>query len=104
MTTSQLELLNTQKQLLKTVEGIYLDATSSQTQYLSASERLNYVTESYNLVDEQFSLGMKNTVELLTEKNNYLTAQQQQLQAKYMALMSIQLLNIYQHKPVAENY
>ena len=93
-----------QKQLLKTVEGIYLDATSSQTQYLSASEQLNYVTESYKLVDEQFSLGMKNTVELLTEKNNFLTAQQQQLQAKYMALMSIQLLNIYQHKPVAENY
>lgn len=104
LTTSQLELLNTQKQLLKTVEGIYLDATSSQTQYLSASEQLNYVTESYKLVDEQFSLGMKNTVELLTEKNNFLTAQQQQLQAKYMALMSIQLLNIYQHKPVAENY
>ena len=55
-------------------------------------------------MDEQFSLGMKNTVELLTEKNNYLTAQQQQLQAKYMALMSIQLLNIYQHLPVAANY
>ena len=104
LTTSQLELLNTQKQLLKTVEGIYHDATSSQTQYLSASERLRYVQESYNLVDQQFGLGMKNTVELLTEKNNFLTAQQQQLQAKYMALMSQQLLNIYQHKPIAANY
>ena len=76
ITTSQLELLNTQKQLLQTVEGIYLDATSSQTQYISATERLSYVKESYNLIDEQFSLGMKNTLELLTEKNNYLTAQQ----------------------------
>lgn len=104
LTTSQLELLNTQKQLLKTVEGIYLDATSSQTQYLSASERLRYVQESYNLVDQQFGLGMKNTVELLTEKNSFLTAQQEQLQAKYMALMSQQLLNIYQHKPFAANY
>mgnify|MGYP000919743862 FL=1 len=89
ITTSQLELLNTQKQLLQTVEGIYLDATSSQTQYTSATERLSYVKESYNLIDEQFSLGMKNTLELLTEKNNYLTAQQEQLQAKYMALMSV---------------
>lgn len=104
ITTSELELLNTQKQLLKTVEGIYLDATSSQTQYTSATERLSYVKESYNLIDEQFTLGMKNTLELLTEKNNYLTAQQEQLQAKYMALMSIQLLNIYQKRPVAENY
>ena len=104
ITTSQLELLNTQKQLLQTVEGIYLDATSSQTQYTSATERLSYVKESYNLIDEQVSLGMKNTLELLTEKNNYLTAQQEQLQAKYMALMSVQLLNVYQKKPVAENY
>ena len=104
VTTSQLNLLDTQKELLRTVEGVYLDATSAQTQYLSASENLRYVKESYDLTNEQFTLGMRNTVELLTEKNNYLTAQQERLQAKYMALMSIQLLNVYQKKPVAENY
>lgn len=103
-TTSQLELLNTQKALLKTVESIYLDATSSQTEYLAAVERVNYVEESYKLTEEQFFLGMKNTVELLTEKNNYLNAQQQELQSKYMAVMSIQLLNVYQNKPVNENF
>ncbi|WP_102407299.1 TolC family protein [Parabacteroides bouchesdurhonensis] len=104
ITSSQLELLNTQKELLKTVEGIYLDATSAQNQYTSASERLRYVSESYKLTEEQFFLGMKNTVELLTEKNNYLTAQQEVLQSKYMAVMSIQLLNIYQKKPVDDSY
>lgn len=100
LTTSQLELLNTQKNLLSTVEGIYLDATSAQNQYLSATERLKYVSESYRLTEEQFSLGMKNTLEMLTEKNNQLNAQQEVLQSKYMAVMSIQLLNIYQKKPV----
>lgn len=100
VTTSQLELLNTQKGLLKAVESIYLDATSSQTQFTSATEQLKYVEESYKLTAEQFFLGMKNTVELLTEKNNLLTARQEVLQAKYMAIMSIQLLNIYQKKPV----
>lgn len=104
VTTSQLDLLNAQKGLLKTVEGIYLDATSAQTQFVSASENLNFVKQSYDLTQEQFFLGMKNTVELLTEKNNYLTAQQQVLQSKYMAVMSIQLLNIYQKKPVDGNY
>ena len=104
VTTSQLELLNAQKGLLKTVEGIYLDATSSQTKFTSASENLSYVQQSYNLTQEQFFLGMKNTVELLTEKNNYLTAQQEVLQSKYMAIMSIQLLNIYQKKPIEANY
>lgn len=100
ITTSQLELINSQKELLKTVEGIYLDATSAQSQYLSAKERLSYVQQSFKLTEEQFFLGMKNTLEMLTEKNNLLSAQQEVLQSKYMAIMSIQLLNIYQKKPV----
>ena len=100
ITTSQLELINSQKELLKTVEGIYLDATSAQSQYLSAKERLSYVQQSFKLTEEQFFLGMKNTLEMLTEKNNLLSAQQEVLQSKYMAIMSIQLLNLYQKKPV----
>lgn len=104
VTTSQLELLNTQKALLQTVEGIYLDATSAQTQFTSATERLGYVEQSYNLTQEQFFLGMKNTLELLTEKNNYLIARQEVIQSKYMAIMSIQLLNIYQKKPIEVHY
>nr|MBP9481664.1 TolC family protein [Parabacteroides sp.] len=86
------------------VEGIYLDATSSQNQYTSAMERLNSVELSYKLTEEQFYLGMKNTLELLTEKNNLLIAQQEVLQSKYMAIMSIQLLNFYQKKPIDINY
>ena len=100
ITTSQLELINSQKELLKTVEGIYLDATSAQSQYLSAKERLSYVQQSFKLTEEQFFLGMKITLEMLTEKNNLLSAQQEVLQSKYMAIMSIQLLNISQKKPV----
>jgi len=104
ITTSQLEQQDAEKTLLKTVEGVYLDATSSQTQYASAKENLAYVKQSYDLTQEQFFLGMKNTVELLTQKNNYLTAQQEVLQAKYMSIMSIQLLNIYQKKSIEVNY
>lgn len=104
LTTSRLDLADSEKQLLRNVESVYLDAISAQNQYTSATERLSYVTESYTLTEEQFNLGMKNTVELLTEKNNFLTAQQERLQAKYMALMSIQILNIYQAKPIAESF
>ncbi|MSH99484.1 TolC family protein, partial [Escherichia coli] len=51
---------------------------------------------SFDLVSAQFNLGMKNTVELLTEKNNLLSAQQETLQAKYMAILNAQLLKFYQ--------
>ena len=43
---------------------------------------------------------MYNTLELLTEKNNLLSAEQQVLQAKYMAILNRLLLNIYQNKPI----
>lgn len=89
---AELEYLNAQKELQKTIEDIYLDATSSQAQYAAAIEQVKASKTSYNLAQEQFNLGMKNTVELLTEKNNFLSAQQEMLQAKYMAILNAQLL------------
>ncbi|MGL5682040.1 MAG: TolC family protein [Marinifilaceae bacterium] len=98
--TAQLDLQTKEKQVLKEVENSYLDVTSSQNQYISALERLKYVSQSYSLTEEQFNMGMKNIIELLTEKSNFLNAQQQVIQAKYMTVMNMQLLNIYQGKPV----
>lgn len=94
--TSMLSLLDEQKTLYKTVEGLWLDANSAQQRYAAANEKLKSTQISYDLVSEQFNLGMKNTIELLTEKNNLLQAQQEQLQAKYMAILNTQLLKFYQ--------
>ena len=63
ITTSQLDLLNTQKELLQEVESTYLDATSAQSQYLSASERLAYVRQSFTLTEEQFFFAARRTVQ-----------------------------------------
>ena len=84
------------KTLYKTIEGLWLDANSAQQRYAAALEKLRATETSYELVQEQFSLGMKNTVELLTEKSNLLSAQQEMLQAKYMSLLNAQLLRFYQ--------
>lgn len=97
---AELEYLNAQKELQKTIEDIYLDASSSQAQYAAAIEQVKASKTSYNLAQEQFNLGMKNTVELLTEKNNFLSAQQEMLQAKYMAILNAQLLRFYQGKEI----
>ena len=102
--TSQLEWINLKKNLLRDVESVYLDATSAQAQYISALEKQKYAQESYDLTSEQFLVGMKNTVELITAQNDLSAARQQVLQAKYLALMSIEILNIYQGKPVSSLY
>lgn len=93
---SELSLLDDQKTLYKTIESLWLDANSAQQRYVAAKEKLQSTQTSYELLQEQFDLGMKNTVELLTEKNNLLSAQQETLQAKYMAILNIQLLRFYQ--------
>ena len=99
--TSMLSLLDEQKTLYKTIEGLWLDANSAQQRYAAANEKLKSTQISYELISEQFNLGMKNTIELLTEKNNLLQAQQEQLQAKYMAILNMQLLKFFQGDQLA---
>ncbi len=94
--STRLDLVETGKELYRTIENLWLDAYSAQQQYLAAEEQVRSAQTSFDLTSEQFNLGMKNTVELLTEKNNLLSAQQQLLQAKYMAVLNIQMLRFYQ--------
>lgn len=98
--TSELDLLDNQKTLYKTIETLWLDANSAQQRYAAATEKLKSTQTSYELIQEQFNLGMKNTVELLTEKSNLLSAQQETLQAKYMAILNMQLLKFYQGEKI----
>ncbi len=93
--TSQLDLINKQKELYSTIEGLWLDALNAQQQYAAAETKVKSSQTSFDMVSEQFNLGMKNTVELLTEKNNLLSAKQQRVQAKYMAILNRTLLNFY---------
>lgn len=98
VSNSYLERQNLEKQLLREVESAYLDAVSAQSQYTAAREKQRYAQQSYDLTDEQFRVGMKNTVELITAQNELTAARQELLQAKYMALLGIELLDIYQGK------
>ena len=93
--TSKLDLINKQKELYSTIEGLWLDALNAQQQYAAAETKVKSSQTSFDMVNEQFNLGMKNTVELLTEKNNLLSAKQELVQAKYMAILSRTLLNFY---------
>lgn len=94
--TSMLELQDEQKTLYKTIEGYWLDANSAQQRYVAAKEKVKSSQTSFDLIQEQFNLGLKNIVELLTQKNTLNASQQEMLQAKYMAILNTQLLKYYQ--------
>ena len=95
LSSNQLELLNKEKELYQTIETLWNNANNAQQEYMAAEGSLKSSLASFELVNEQFRLGMKNIIELLTEKNNLLSAEQQRLQAKYMAILDRTLLNFY---------
>ena len=96
----QMEMENIQKELYQTIETMWLEADNAQQQYIVASAKLKSSKTSYDMINEQFTLGMKNIIELLTEKNNYLSAQQEVIQAKYMAILERTLLHFYAGEPI----
>ena len=94
-TTAQLDLQDTQKQLYQSIETYWLNATNSQAKYVAAKSSVESLSTSYELMTEQFNLGLKNIAELLNSRANLLNAQQTMLQDKYTALLNRNLLSFY---------
>ena len=94
-TTAQLDLQDTQKQLYQSIETYWLNATNSQAKYVAAKSSVKSLSTSYELMTEQFNLGLKNIAELLNSRANLLNAQQTMLQDKYTALLNRNLLSFY---------
>ena len=97
-----LDLQDRQKQLYQTIEGYWLDATTNQQKFRAAQTTVDSEQQSYDLLSEQFRLGLKNIIELMTGKDNLLQAQQNRLQAKYMTILNRQLLRFYQGETAVE--
>ena len=85
-----------QKKLYQTIESYWLDANTNQQKFRAATSTVESRQQSYDLLSEQFNLGLKNIVELMTGKTNLLKAQQDRLQSKYMTILNQQLLKFYQ--------
>jgi outer membrane protein len=95
---AQLDLQDRQKELYQTIEGYWLDAETNQAKLRSAIATEESEQQSYNLLQEQFQLGLKNIVELMTGKDRLLTAQQNRLQSKYQTVLAQQMLKFYSGK------
>ncbi len=94
---AQLDLQDQQKTLYSDIQEFWLNAWTNQEKYQAAKSSVESAQQSYDLLSEQFRLGLKNIVELMTGKDNLLSAQQSQLQSKYLALYNQQMLQFYQN-------
>ncbi|MBO4660288.1 MAG: TolC family protein [Prevotella sp.] len=95
--SSILELRNQHTQLYSTIENYWLQAVTNQSKYRAALTNTESQQMSYEMLSEQFRLGLKNIIELMNGKTNLLTAQQSELESKYLTLYNIKMLQFYQN-------
>ncbi|MBQ8158309.1 MAG: TolC family protein [Prevotella sp.] len=91
----KLEVIYAKDDLYRTVEEYWLDAETNQQKFRAAQTTELSEQHSFDLLQEQFQLGLKNIIELMTGKDKLLSAQQNKLQSKYQTLLAQQMLKFY---------
>ena len=91
----QLDLENERTSLYSTIENYWLQAETNQSRFKAAKVSTESAQASFDLLQEQFRLGLKNIIELMNGKDNLLTAKQNELQSKYLTIMNIEMLKFY---------
>ena len=90
-----LDVKNAETTLYSTIENYWIQANNNQSQFKAAKVSSSAAQESYDLLSEQFAVGLKNIVELQDGKTRLLTAKQSELQSKYMTILDIKMLELY---------
>ncbi|MCM1504715.1 MAG: TolC family protein [Muribaculum sp.] len=92
---AELDEQSRRNDIAQNVESWYIDLQASQARYEAGTEKVASTSLSNDLVNEQFNLGLVNTVELMTAHNNLLEARHSLLQAKYMAMLGHKMIEYY---------
>lgn len=96
MENYQLQLEEERTELYSTIENYWIQASINQNKFRAAQVASKSQQASYELLSEQFRLGLKNIIELMTGKDNLVAARQNELQSKYMTILYINLLKFYE--------
>ncbi|WP_413998024.1 TolC family protein [Flavobacterium sp. W1B] len=97
---SKLNLTNTQTILSQRVEQAYINVLNAQSQYTAAEEQLEANKENYRITNEQLRLGGISTVDYLLQKNLYVQAFQNFIQARFNAVVSLKIYDFYKGDPI----
>ena len=98
---AELNTTDLQNQLSQSVEQYYIEARSNQAKYVSGLESVKSARVNADLLEERFAVGYSNTVELLQAHNQLLNARMELLQSKYMAILSLKMLDFYTYSSIA---
>lgn len=96
----QYELKNAKLSLYKEIQQAYADATASLNRYRANEKAVISMKESFRYTEQKFNVGLVNSVDYNTAKNQLTKAQSELLQAKYNYIFTINVLDFYRGKPI----
>lgn len=83
------------QELAQNVEKWYIDTNDARRRFTAAIAREEAARLTDDLVNEQFRLGLVNTIELLQAHNDLIDASHSTLQAKYLAILGQRMIHYY---------
>ena len=97
---ADLTVESTKLQLQKNVQQAYADASAGLKKYNASQKAVDAIQESFKYTEQKFNVGMVNTNDYNTAKNQLIKAQSDLLQAKYEYVFKTKVLDFYQGKPL----
>lgn len=92
---AELNLSQAKKQLLKEIQQAHADATASLKKFNSTKKAVASMEEAFKYTQQKFDVGLVNTVDYNTAKNNLTKAKADLLQAKYEFIFKSKILDFY---------
>jgi len=97
---AKLTLEQAKTTLNQQLEQAYISVLNAQSQYNSADTEFRANRDAYNISLEQLRLGSITTVDLLVQRNLYVQALQNFIQAKYNAILNTKIYEFYIGQPI----
>lgn len=100
---ADLDLEIQKRDLRKTIEQAYADATSSLQQYDASLQKVTAQEESFKYTQQKFDVGMMTSFDYNNSKKDLTKAQSDLLQAKYEFIFKTTILDFYMGRPISIN-
>jgi len=97
---ARLELQSQKLALYSNIQQAYADALAALKKFTATKQALVSMEESFKYTETRFEVGLVNTVDYNTSKNQLIVTQSDLLQAKYDFIFKTKILNFYKGEPI----
>ncbi len=97
---SRYQLQYTKNLLYKEIQQSYADAVAALKKYRATEKAVSSMEESFRYTEQKFNVGLVNSVDYNTSKNQLTRTQSDLLQAKYEFIFKTKVLEFYRGNPL----